>query len=82
MMETSLGFETKFVESDIFIFLSVIKICLTLRISIERDLTLLSLMQMSLDFDYKFVECEANFAARILYHNQLVINETSEARII
>ena len=52
------------------------------RISIERDLILLSLMQISLDLDYKFVEYEANFAARILHHNQLVINETSEARII
>ena len=40
------------------------KICRDLeRKSVERDLILVSLIEISLDLDNKFVECEDNFAS-------------------
>jgi len=44
--------------------LSLIKICRDLeRKSVELDLILVSLIEISLDLDKKFVECEDNFAS-------------------
>lgn len=60
----SLGLQRKFVECDDFVLLSLFEKCLHLeRKSIEGDLILLCLTEISLDLDKKFVECETNFAS-------------------
>ena len=47
----------------------MIKICRDLeRKSVERDLILVRLIEISLDLDKKFVECEDYFASWILHH--------------
>ena len=47
-----------------FLLLSLIRICRDLeRKSVKRDLILVILIEISLDLDKKFVECEDNFAS-------------------
>lgn len=59
-MEASLGLEANFAESDIFIFLSFVKIFLTLR----ECLDFFKLEVISLVLNYKF---DADIAGKILH---------------